>query len=62
LGLKEILVHNPQQLDGVSNVLVRMGSSVGKRKRMIIIEKANSLGLKVLNAKNKKLSGKKLNN
>ena len=60
LGLKEILVYNPQQLDGVSNVLVRMASCVGKRKRMIIIEKANSLGLKVLNAKNKNLPRKKI--
>jgi len=50
-GLKEILVYNPQQLEGASNVVIRIAASVGQRKRNIIVEKANNLGLRVLNAK-----------
>ena len=52
-GLKEILIYNPQQLEGKSNVAVKIASGVGQRKRKIIIDKANSMKLKVLNAKTK---------
>jgi len=48
-GMREILVSSPPDLDGLVNILIRISSSVGRRKREIIIKKAESLGLKVLN-------------
>jgi large subunit ribosomal protein L32e len=50
-GLREVLVYNPGQLDGLNprEEAVRIASTVGERKRLAIIEKAVSLGLKVLN-------------
>lgn len=52
-GLAEVLVHTPAQLDGLSDVAVRIGSSVGARKRTEIEKKAGSLGLKVVNLRKK---------
>ncbi|MEM2974107.1 MAG: eL32 family ribosomal protein [Candidatus Micrarchaeia archaeon] len=49
LGMREILVSSPSHLDGMANVLVRISSSVGQRKREMIVKKAESMGLKVLN-------------
>src|SRR3989338_6289310 len=40
LGLPEILVHNASQLEGAKNVLVRMASGVGVKKRALIVKKA----------------------
>ena len=51
LGIKELRVFSPVDLEDVSNVLIRIGSTVGARKRKIIVDKATSLGLKVLNPK-----------
>jgi len=48
-GLKEILISSPKELDGVSNVVVRISSSVGGKKRKLIVEKAKTLELRVLN-------------
>ncbi|WP_455276523.1 50S ribosomal protein L32e [[Eubacterium] cellulosolvens] len=50
-GLREILVHRPEDLEGVDpkNQAIRVAASVGERKRMIIIEKADTMNLKVLN-------------
>ncbi len=48
-GLPEVLVYNPSELDGLSGVLIRIGRTVGKRKRAQIVEKAKQLGLKVIN-------------
>jgi len=50
-GLREILISTPMQLEGAANVAVRISSSVGKRKREMIVKKAESMGLKVLNPK-----------
>ncbi len=50
-GLKEVMVHNPDGLEGIDKEkeAVRIGSSVGRRKRTLIVEKAEKLGLRVLN-------------
>jgi len=48
-GMKEILVSNVKELDGISKMVVRIASGVSARKRKIIIDKADSLGLRVLN-------------
>jgi len=50
-GFREVLVHNPAELDGLDSATeaVRIGGTVGGRKRMIIHQKADELGLRVLN-------------
>ena len=52
--LAEVLIHNLYQLDGVAKgkekVALRIASAVGKKKRILILAKAQSLGMKVLNA------------
>ncbi len=50
-GKVEVLVHNPKELEALKpeKHIVRIGSSVGKRKRMLIYEKAKELGLEVIN-------------
>ena len=50
-GFEEVLVHNVAGLEGLDpkTQAVRIGGSVGKRKRAMIIEQATELGLRVLN-------------
>jgi large subunit ribosomal protein L32e len=50
-GFREKLVCNVRDLEGVdpSRVAVRIGATVGRRKRMEIIKRADELGIKVLN-------------
>ena len=50
-GFREVLVHNPKELEGLDprRQAVRIAGSVGRRKRMEIIKRADELGLKVLN-------------
>jgi len=48
-GMREILVHNMSDLDGASNVVVRIASAVGARKKAMIAQKAKSMSLRVLN-------------
>lgn len=49
-GFEEILVHTPKDLEKVnSKSVVRIGHTVGLKKRLIIIEKANELNLHILN-------------
>lgn len=50
-GLKEVLVFNPKELENIDpeKEAVRIGHTVGKRKRLHIMEKAKELGIKVLN-------------
>ena len=50
-GFKEVLVFNPDDLDKIDpkREAVRIAGSVGRRKRMAIIEKADKLGIVVLN-------------
>ncbi len=51
-GLIEVLVHRPHDLEGLDprRHCIRIAHTVGKRKRLQIIEKAKSMGLRVLNA------------
>lgn len=50
-GFEEVLVHNPTELENLDpeKQAVRIGHSVGFRKRELIIEKAEKLGIRVLN-------------
>ena len=50
-GLREILIHRSEELDGLSpeKEAVRIAATVGERKRVAIIEEAQRLGLKILN-------------
>ena len=50
-GCEEVLVHKADHLDGLDpeRQAVRIGSSVGNRKRSRIHERADELGLRVLN-------------
>ena len=50
-GFKEVLVHNELALAGIDpkTMAIRIGHSVGGRKRQKIQEKADELGIRVLN-------------
>jgi len=50
-GFREALVYNVHMLAGLDNktTAVRIGSSVGKRKRTDIVKKAGEMKLKMLN-------------
>ena len=50
-GLKELIVHRPEELDSVNpaEFAVRIAHGVGSRKRIKILDKAEELDIKVLN-------------
>ena len=50
-GFEEVLVHKTDQLDSLDpeKQAVRIGSSVGNRKRSRIHDRADELGLRILN-------------
>lgn len=50
-GFKEILVYNPSQLNNVNpdREAIRIAGTVGRKKRLEIIKKADELGIRVLN-------------
>jgi len=50
-GFEEVLVHNSDQLEGLNpgTQAIRIGSTVGYRKRLEIESKADELGIRVLN-------------
>tara|TARA_Y100000588_G_scaffold200546_1_gene214251 strand:+ start:9471 stop:10130 length:660 start_codon:yes stop_codon:yes gene_type:complete len=50
-GFEEVLVHKSDQLDGLDpeKQAVRIGSAVGNRKRSRIHDRADELGLRILN-------------
>lgn len=50
-GFEEVLVHNAEDLDEVdpSTQAARIGGSVGKRKRVAILERADEMDIHVLN-------------
>ncbi len=50
-GLRPVLVHNVEELEGLdpNRDCVVIASTVGKRKRLQIIQKAQELGLKIWN-------------
>lgn len=53
-GYKDRLVHNVRDLEKLDPKIdaARIGHSVGRRKRIDIVNKANALGIKVLNKGN----------
>jgi len=50
-GLAEVIVHNPSELEGLDPKvhIVRIASTVGRRKRAEIIKKALEMGLRIAN-------------
>ena len=58
-GYLEIRVFSPGEISGIDPAVhaIRIGGSVGRRKRAIIIEKATSAGLKILNPGRKQAPG-----
>ncbi len=50
-GFKEVLVHRPEDLDGIDPAVqaARVGGTVGGRKRALIHERADELGIRVIN-------------
>jgi len=50
-GFEEVLVHRPEDLDNIDPAVqaARVGSTVGGRKRVLIHERADELGIRVLN-------------
>ncbi|HID74145.1 MAG TPA: 50S ribosomal protein L32e [Thermoplasmata archaeon] len=50
-GFREVLVHRPADLDGIDPKVqaARIAHSVGVRKRIEIIKRADDLGIRVLN-------------
>lgn len=53
-GYKDKLIHNIRDLEKLDPKIdaARIGHSVGRRKRIDIVNKANALGIKVLNKGN----------
>lgn len=58
-GFEEVLVHNMAELEGIDaeTQAARIGGSVGGKKRMMIQEAAEGLGIKVLNYKSISVPG-----
>jgi large subunit ribosomal protein L32e len=50
-GFQEVMVYNPGQVDKVDPKVqaIRIGGTVGGKKRMAITEKADELGIRILN-------------
>lgn len=50
-GFIEVLIHNIKELEGIDpdKYAIRIAASVGKRKRIEIIKRADELGIRVLN-------------
>jgi large subunit ribosomal protein L32e len=50
-GNFEVIVHNPAQLEGLKDVVIRISGPVGNKKRIAIVKRAGELKLRVLNPK-----------
>ncbi len=49
-GKREVLIHNLKDLEGLNqDVVLRIASSIGKKKRELILEQAKSMGLRIVN-------------
>jgi large subunit ribosomal protein L32e len=50
-GFKDVLVKNLNELENLdpSNDAARISATVGKKKKLVLLEKAEELGIKVLN-------------
>lgn len=57
-GYREVLVFTPGELETIdpATTAIRIGGTVGGQKRSVIQEKAEKLGIKVLNKKEAKVS------
>jgi len=55
-GLRERLIHRPEELAGLSadKEAVRIAATVGERKRVTIVDQAQQLGLRILNLRTRK--------
>jgi large subunit ribosomal protein L32e len=53
-GFEEVLVHRPEDLEGINNKTqaARIGGTVGGRKAELIEKKADEMGIRVLNRRN----------
>lgn len=59
-GLIEVRVHNTSQLKSLNpKYIVRIGSTVGRRKRKVIFKKARELGLRVVQTERAKREAEK---
>lgn len=58
-GFSEVLVHNARDLDGVdaASQAVRIAAGVGGLKRLQIHERADEMGLRILNRRDLKARG-----
>ncbi len=52
-GSFEVLVHNEQELEGLTGVVIRIASGVGGRKKVAIVAKAKSINLPIVNLSDK---------
>ena len=48
-GLREVIVSNPGQIDGLENVIIRINATVGNKKKIEIVKKAVKSNLKIAN-------------
>lgn len=48
-GSREVLVRNMKELEGLKDVVVRIASAVGAKKRALMAVKAKSLNLRIVN-------------
>lgn len=55
-GLREVIVNRPSDLEGIDSKtqIVKIGHTVGERKRVAIVERAQALELRVANPGSKK--------
>ena len=52
-GMKEVLVHNLNELEGLKDVVLRVAGAVGAKKRALIAEKAKAMKLMIVNMREK---------
>lgn len=48
-GMKEVLINNEKDLEGLKDVVVRVSSGVGAKKRKVIADKAKTMKLRIVN-------------
>ncbi len=48
-GLREIMIANPAQIEGLENVIIRINATVGNKKKIEIVKKAVESNLKIAN-------------
>lgn len=61
-GKKEILIHTPKELEGLKDVIIRIGATVGRKKRLVITQKAQAMKLELINPVGGKSGSKEVKN